>query len=112
MKNKLGLLGLLGLLGFFGFINGNYVYCSFFGFLVFLRYFWVIPDELFTANVQKAATPAFFVGITIYAITGALTALFINPALFMAGLVTGFVSSFIVFTIILVSRELNESRSK
>lgn len=112
MKNRLGLLGFLGLFGLLGFTSGNYIYCSFFGFLIFLRYFWIIPDELFKANVQKAATPAFFVGITIYAISVALTAFLINPIIFVVGLVTGFAASFLVFTFILVRSELNESRSK
>ena len=112
MKNRLGLLGFLGLFGPVGFINGSYAYCSFFGFLIFLRYFWVIPDELFLSNVQNAATPAFFVGITLYAITGALSAFHVSTTIFVIGLVTGFAASFLVFTVILVSCELIESRSK
>ena len=112
MKNRLGFLGFLGLFGLSGFLSGNYAYCSFFGILIFLRYFWVIPDELFIANVQKAATPAFFVGITVYAITGALTAFFVSTTIFMIGLVTGFAASLLVFTLILVIREFNESRGK
>ena len=112
MKNRLGFLGFLGLFGLVGFISGNYAYCSFFGFLIYLRYFWVIPDELFLENVQKAATPAFFVGITLYAITGALSAFLVSTTYFVIGLVAGFVASFLVFAVILVSRELNESRSK
>ena len=112
MKNKLGYLGFLGVLGVLGFITNNKIYFSFFGFLVYLRYFFVIPDELFKANVQKAATPAFFVGVVIYTITAALTAFYINTTIFVICLVFGFVSSFLVFTIILTSCESKENRSK
>ncbi len=112
MKNRLGYLGFLGLLGVLGFITNNKLYFCFFGFLVYLRYFTVIPDELFRANVQKAATPAFFVGVVIYAISVALTAFFVSTTIFVMGLVFGFVASFLVFSITLVSYESKESRSK
>lgn len=74
MKNILGYLGFLGLLGVLGFITDSKAYFGFFGFLGYFRYFAVIPDELFKANVKNAATPAFFAGIVVFAITVALTA--------------------------------------
>lgn len=112
MKNFLGYLGFLGLLGVLGFVAHNPAYFGFFGFLGFFRYFTVIPDELFRANIQKAATPAFFAGVALYAITIALTAFNISTLVFVIGLVSGFVVPIIIFTVILVTCESRESWSK
>jgi hypothetical protein len=59
MKNKLGFFGAIGLVGILGIATDNRFLLAFFAYFVFFRYFWVIPDELFKLNVQKAATPAF-----------------------------------------------------
>ena len=112
MKNLLGFVGFVGLLGGLGFVTHNPAYFGFFGFLYYFRYFMVIPDELFKANIQKAATPAFFVGIAIFAITMALTAFSISTLIFVMGLVIGFVVPIFIFTIIFVVCELRESWSK
>ena len=62
MKHKvncLGFLSLLALIAILGLITDNNGLYGFFGFAYYLRYFWVIPDEFFQLNVQKAATFAF-----------------------------------------------------
>ena len=57
--NYLGFLSLLALIAILGLITDNNGLYGFFGFAYYLRYFWVIPDEFFQLNVQKAATFAF-----------------------------------------------------
>ncbi len=57
--NYLGFLSLLALVAILGWKTGNTGLYGFFGFAYYLRYFWVIPDEFFRLNVQKAATFAF-----------------------------------------------------
>lgn len=54
--NCLGFLSLLALLAVLGWKTENTGLYGFFGFAYFIRYFWVIPDELFYQNVQKACT--------------------------------------------------------
>ena len=57
--NYLGFLSLLALIAILGWQTENTGLYGFFGFAYYLRYFWVIPDEFFRFNVQKAATFAF-----------------------------------------------------
>ncbi len=57
--NYLGFLSLLALIAILGWRTDNTGLYGFFGFAYYLRYFWVIPDEFFRLNVQKAATFAF-----------------------------------------------------
>ncbi len=57
--NYLGFLSLLALIAILGWTTGNTGLYGFFGFAYYFRYFWVIPDELFKLNVQKASTFAF-----------------------------------------------------
>ena len=40
-------------------------FLGFLGFLVFLRYFWVNPDELFLLTLRQAATAAFVAECTL-----------------------------------------------
>ena len=58
--NYLSLLSLLSMIGILGFFTENK---GFFGFLVYVRYFSVVPDEMFQLNVRKAATISFFTEI-------------------------------------------------
>ena len=58
--NYLGLLSLLSLIAILGWKTGNTGLYGFFGFAYYIRYFWVIPDELFQQNVRKSTTFAFF----------------------------------------------------
>lgn len=57
--NYLGFLSVLSLIAILGWCTDNPGLYGFFGFFYYIRYFWVIPDELFRLNVQKAATFAF-----------------------------------------------------
>ena len=57
--NALGLLSLLALIAPMGWLTGEPGWYGFCGFAYYLRYFWVMPDEFFRLNVQKAATFAF-----------------------------------------------------
>lgn len=57
--NYLGFLSLLALIGILGWTTNNTGLYGFFGFAYYIRYFWVIPDEFFRFNVQKATTLAF-----------------------------------------------------
>ena len=57
--NYLGFLSLLALIAILGQQTENTGLYGLFGFAYYLRYFWVIPDEFFRFNVQKAATFAF-----------------------------------------------------
>lgn len=57
--NYLGFLSVLSLIALLGLITNNTGLFVFFGFAYYIRYFRVIPDELFKLNVQKAATVAF-----------------------------------------------------
>ncbi|MDY2787922.1 MAG: DUF3796 domain-containing protein [Atopobium sp.] len=62
MKKKInifGFLSILSVIAILGKITGNSGWYGFLGFLYYLRYFWVIPDEAFIANIQKAASAAF-----------------------------------------------------
>lgn len=112
MKNKLGFLGFLGLLGLLGFFSDNKAFFCFFGFLAYFRYFAIIPDELFKENVRKAATPAFFTGVVVYTLTGALTFFQICTTVYVSCLVLGFVVSFLLFTGIFVYYEFKEKAGK
>ncbi|HOV69169.1 MAG TPA: DUF3796 domain-containing protein [Clostridia bacterium] len=109
MKNKLGYLSLLAILGILGFLTDNKAYLAFFSFLYYIRYFFVIPDELFKTNVQKAATPAFFTGLASSAVTIVLRALSGNDALLAVGMGLGMALSIFVFTVILLVCEIRES---
>ncbi|GEA13850.1 hypothetical protein E308F_00900 [Moorella sp. E308F] len=111
MKNKLGYLSLLAVLGTLGFLTDNKAYLGFWGFLYYIRYFFVIPDELFKANVQKAATPAFFTGLASSAVTIMLRVLMNNDALPTLGMGLGMALSIFVFTVILMVCEIRESGS-
>ena len=57
--NYLGFLSLLVLIAILGWQTENKGLYGFFGFAYYFRYFWVIPDEFFRLNVQKAAVFAF-----------------------------------------------------
>lgn len=57
--NYLGFLSLLSLIALLGWTSGNSGFYGFFGFAYYFRYFWVVPDELFLLNLQKAAAFAF-----------------------------------------------------
>ena len=102
--NYLGFLSLLALIAILGLITDNNGLYGFFGFAYYLRYFWVIPDEFFQLNVQKAATfalvPFMFVCTYIY---GAAKAV---PTAFGSS----FAVTIFVFTITLIVLEWKERK--
>lgn len=57
--NYLGFLSLLALIAILGWTTENTGLYGFIGFAYYFRYFWVIPDEFFQLNLQRAATFAF-----------------------------------------------------
>lgn len=109
MNNKLAYLGLLDLLGLIGF-TGNFYFFGFFGFLVYFKYFKVIPDELFKENVRRAATPSFFVSITIIALITGYSAVTnsISASYLATGLALNFAIPIFIFTGNLIYLEFSE----
>lgn len=92
MKNRLSLFGFFGFLGFLGLVTDNPGFYGFFGFFAFFGFIKILPDELFTQNVNKAAKNAFFTGMFIYPIIvviGALTS-------FLAAYIIGFALNFFI----------------
>lgn len=113
LNNKLGYLGFLSFIGLLG-LTGNYYFLGFFCFLVYFKYFKVIPDELFKENVRKAATPSFFISITVTALISGYIALLKNATVqdvasgLAIGLAINFALPIFVFTGILVYLEIHE----
>ncbi len=111
MKNKLGFLGVFGFLGVLGIITDDKLFLSFFAFFVFIRYFFVIPDELFRLNVRRSAAPAFFTGIAIQAAAIAINAVTMDDSYLIVGLSLGFSVPLFLFILLLVILELKEKRN-
>ena len=63
--NCMGLLALPALASLLFLPTGDPAFLGFFCFLVFLRYFWVNPDELFLLTLRQAATAAFVAECTL-----------------------------------------------
>jgi hypothetical protein len=109
--NYLVFLSLLSLIAILGWTTGNAGLYGFLGFLYYVRYFWVIPDELFQLNVQKSSTlalmtemisliPFMFICSTIYNVSAAIPMAF--------GL--SFAVAIFVFTFALIFLEWKEER--
>ena len=109
--NYLGLLSLLSLIAILGWQTGNTGLYGFFGSAYYIRYFWVIPDELFQENVRKSATFAFFAEMislvplmficaTLYDISSAIPMAF--------GL--SFAIAILMFTVVLMIQEWEERK--
>lgn len=64
-RNPLSHLGWLGLLGILGILSGAVTMLVFFLFFFFFTYRAKVPDELFWANVHKAATRTLAVNMTL-----------------------------------------------
>lgn len=109
--NYLGFLSFLSLIAVLGWKSENSGLFGFFGFLYFIRYFWVIPDELFRLNVQRAAAIAFMLGMI-----SLVPSMFICSALWniSSAIPAAFALSFVVsaasFTFSLVGMEWKEQR--
>ena len=110
MKNKLAYLALLGFMGILGIVTDNKYFLGFFGYFVFFRYFFVKPDELFRLNIHKAATPAFFTGVAMQALTLTVTAFTKDITQLVIGLSLSFSISTALFILVLVVYEYRESR--
>lgn len=113
LNNRLGYLGFLSLIGLLGF-TGNYYFFGFLGFIVYFKYFKVIPDELFKDNIRKAATPSFFVSITVTALISGYISMLKNANIqdiassLATGLAINFALPIFIFTGILVYLESRE----
>ncbi len=109
--NYLGFLSLLSLIAVLGWWTENTNLYGFFGFAYYLHYFWVIPDECFLLNVQKAATLAFMSEMVslvpfMFACVFAFGAVEAIPAAF--GL--SFAVTILVFTSAIIVLEWREQR--
>lgn len=112
MRNKLGYMGLMGFMGILGITTENRYLLAFFAYFVFLRYFFVIPDELFTRYVQRASVPAFFTGVAIQTLTIAVTAFTQDKTQLIAGLSLAFSIPVALFIILLIRSEFKEMRGR
>lgn len=109
--NYLGFLSLLSLIAILGWKSENTGLFGFFGFIYFIRYFWVIPDELFLVNVQKSATIAFLLGmISLVPFMFICSVIYNISAAIPMAFALGFVISAISFTFSLVLTEWKEQR--
>lgn len=112
--NVLGFLSLLSLLAILGVTEANPSYFCFLSFLAYFRYFFVIPDELFLSNLQKACLTAFFSSM-LSIVPLMLAAFYLKIDSFIhINRATVFVWSFIimvtVFSVHLVILEIRESQ--
>lgn len=106
--NKFGFLSMIGLLGIFGIVTENRGFLGFFGYVHFIRYFTVIPDELFKDNIRNAGCNGFFAGIGVSTIFLAICLIIKKSALFQLAFLSGFIVSMFVFSITLVYYEYKE----
>jgi uncharacterized membrane protein len=67
---------------------------------------------LFKQNVQRAATPAFFTGVGVQAVTIAVTAFTKDTQQLISGLALSFSVSMVLFIILLVIAEFRELRNR
>ena len=106
--NKLGFVSLLALLGIGGIITESKGMLSFFCYIVYIRYFFVVPYELFLKNVSKAASIGFFGGIFATGIAVAIH--MIIPQFLSSNLVLGscFIAGTVCFTVMLLILEIRE----
>lgn len=113
MKNKYGLIGFLSLLGLIGVFTENRLFLSWFGFIAFFQYFWIVPDELFIETMRKCAAAAFFVNL---AVTGVITLVFtllggLGGDPLTDGVIFGFTAGLFVFVFSTVIIEWRQRRS-
>lgn len=109
--NYLGFLSLLSLISILGWKSGNTGLYGFFGFIYFIRYFWVIPDEMFLLNMQKSATIAFMLSMVSLVPFMFSCSVFYNiSAAIPMAFALGFAVSTIAFTFALTGLEWRERR--
>lgn len=76
--NPIGFLSIVSSISILGIFTKNPGWFGFLGFLFYLRYFWVIPDESFWKNIEKSATIAFLVQLFALIPTLMILGLFIK----------------------------------
>lgn len=109
--NFLGFLSLLSLIAILGLVSDNTGLYGFFGFIYFIRYFWVIPDELFLLNVQKSATIAFMLGmISLVPAMFTCSVIYNISAAEPAAFALSFIVSAFSFTFSLIGMEWKERK--
>ncbi len=108
--NKLGFLSCLALLGILGLFKEHRGMMGFFGFAYYIRYFFVIPDEMFLLNVRQAASIGFFTGSAVTSLAIIIRILF--PAILTSNMVLAscYIVSMFIFTLVLTSLEIKEQR--
>lgn len=108
--NYLGLLSLLALVAILGYTSGNHGLYGFLGFAYYIRYFWVIPDELFLLNLQRASTLALLAELLslVPFLFGSYLLDLASPLPLSFGL--SFAVAILVFTVALNVLEWKESR--
>jgi hypothetical protein len=98
MHNKLSLLGFLGLLGLLGLVVDNPGFYGFLGFFGFFGFSKTLPDEMFRANVDKAARNGFLSGAVIFPIVVSIGAFTEDIALaYSVGFAVNFAVQMFVF---------------
>ncbi len=109
--NYLGLLSLLSLIAVLGWKTGNTGLYGFFGFSYYIRYFWVIPDELFQQNVRKSATFAFFAEmISLVPFMFICASLYVISSAIPMAFGLSFAIAILVFTVALMIQEWKERK--
>lgn len=105
MRNSLGLLGFLGLLGLLGLVTDNPGFYGFFGFFGFFGFAKMLPDEMFRANVDRAARNAFVSSVLIYPIVVTWGAVTSSHMVFAVGFAISFAVQMVVFVFSLTAYE-------
>lgn len=108
--NPLGFMSLLALPGILGLTTDTKAMLSFFGFAYYIRYFFVIPDEMFMQNVRRAASIGFFSGVAATSFAVVLRILFPSLITGNAALAACYIVSVLCFTIVLMVLESREMR--
>lgn len=100
MKYRYGLLGCISLIGLLGLVEENPAFYPFLAFLLFFQYLFVTPDEMFIANMRKAAAWAFYAdlaAVTAVTVWNGLRSENLHQGL-AAGMGMGFGLALIVFS--------------
>ena len=118
--NKLGFLSLFSLVGIFGFLGGYKELYFFWGFIVFVQYFFQKSDEMFTEYVKNSACIGFFSGIGVTIISVIIMSILSLVEKFTSHKVqflsstfsfsAGFVVSLVVFVIAMHCFEVRECK--
>ena len=114
IKNKYGFLGFLSLLsltslqaeGVMGWIS-----LAWLAFVVYFRYFWVVPDEMLIETFKKCASIAFYVqlvGLVVFTLISMVWVTDVSPLDFGARL--AFATGFTIFPVLLPILEVIQLR--